>query len=579
MDVDEGAASVFVPERIDEETRMIRDMTREFLENEVMSRLDDIDAQKPGLMESLLDKAGELGLLGLSVPEEYGGFGRDFNTGTVVTEVVGEGHSFPVALLAHTGIGTLPLLYYGTKAQKEKYLPGLASGALKAAYCLTEPTAGSDALSIRTRADLSDDGKYYVLNGQKVFITNAGFADLFTVFAKVDGEHFTAFLVERGWEGISFGPEEKKMGIKGSSTRQVFFENCKVPVENVLGEIGKGHHIAFNILNIGRFKLAAACVGAAKRAHRLAVGYVKERKQFGKRLIDFGAIRHKVAEQALRLFLSESATYRVSGWINDMEHYLAAQSDDETQALLGAAREYAVESAVLKVAASEMLDYVVDQTVQMYGGYGYIEEYPAARAFRDARINRIFEGTNEINRLLSINMLVRAVMKGKLDLIGPATAVQKELMQVPPMGQAWDPASLDEEKHLIANLKKAFLMVAGTAVQSKGEALRDEQELVMALANMMIAIFEAESALIRTLALADEAGEHYRIAVKIKAREAADQVAAAGKYVLPALAGGDTLRMLRLGLKRFTRYSDYNAIEGRRRIAQLIDERGDYIFE
>ena len=579
VDADAAARSVFVPERIDEETRMIREMAREFLETEVLPRLDDIDAMQPGLMESLLDKAGELGLLGLSVPEEYGGFGRDFNTGTVVTDVVGAGHSFPVALLAHTGIGTLPLLYYGTAAQKEKYLPGLASGAIKGAYCLTEPTAGSDALSIRTRAELTPDGKHYVLNGQKVFITNAGFADLFTVFAKIDGEHFTAFLVERNWDGITLGPEEKKMGIKGSSTRQVFFENCKVPVENLLGEIGKGHHIAFNILNIGRFKLGAACVGAGKRAHQLSISYAQERKQFGKRLIEFGAMQHKIAEQALRLFLSESATYRISGWINDMENYLKAQSDDETQALLGAAREYAVETAIIKVAASEALDYIVDQTVQIHGGYGFIEEYPAARSYRDARINRIFEGTNEINRLLMINMLVRAVMKGKLDLLGPAMAVQKELMQVPPMGQTWDAGSLDEEKHIIANLKKAFLMMAGMAVQTKMEALRDEQEWVMSLANMLIAIFEAESALVRTLSLGSEAPDHYKLACKIKVREAADLVGGSARYLLPAMASGDTLRMMRLGIKRFTKYSDFNAIEARRTLARLADEKGGYIFE
>ncbi len=578
-DVDAAARSIFVPERLDEETRMIRDMTREFLETEVLPRLDAIDAMEQGLMESLLDKAGELGLLGLSVPEEYGGFGRDFNTGTVVTDVLGAGHSFPVALLAHTGIGTLPLLYYGTEAQKQKYLPGLASGAIKGAYCLTEPTAGSDALSIRTRAERTPDGKHYVLNGQKVFITNAGFADLFTVFAKIDGEHFTAFLVERSYEGITLGPEEKKMGIKGSSTRQVFFENCKVPAENLLGEIGKGHHIAFNILNIGRFKLGAACVGAGKRAHTLSVRYAQERKQFGKRLLDFGAIQHKIAEQALRIFLSESATYRISGWINDMENYLKAASKDETQALLGAAREYAVESAIIKVAASEALDYVVDQTVQIHGGYGFIEEYPAARSYRDARINRIFEGTNEINRLLTINMLVRAVMKGKLDLLGPAMAVQKELMQIPPMGVTWDADTLDEEKQIVANLKKAFLMMAGTAVQTKMEGLRDEQEWVMALANMTIAIFEAESALARTLALGPDAPEHYRLACKIKVREAADLVGGSARYLLPALASGDTLRMLRLGVKRFTKYSDFNSIEARRKLARLADRKGGYIFE
>ena len=572
------ADEIFVPEQYNEEQMMVRDMCNQFVDTEVLPVADRIDKLEPGLMPSLLEKAGAQGLLGITVPEAYGGSGKDFVTSVIVAEYLGGGYSFSVANAAHSGIGTLPILYFGTEAQKQKYVTKLATGEYKGSYGLTEPNSGSDALSAKTTAKLSADGKYYIINGQKCWITNGGFADIYTVFAKIDGEQFTAFIIERGTEGFTQGPEEHKMGIKGSSTVQLYFQDCKVPVENVLGEIGKGHIIAFNILNIGRLKLGGATLGGARRALSESVQYAKTREQFKLPIVKFGAIRHKLAEMAIRMWVGESALYRVSYNIDEQEQILLAQGKSLSESLLGAAEEYAIECAILKVFGSEVLDFVVDEGVQIHGGNGYSDEYAISKAYRDSRINRIYEGTNEINRLLTVDMVLKRAMKGKLDLMGPAMNVQKELMSIPDFGGGED-ARFAKEKQAIANFKKCILMVAGAAVQKLMMTLNKEQEILMNIADMSIITYHAESALLRLEKLTTMKGE---AAVAVQADivrtyiyDAADAINKAGKDAINSFAEGDELRMMNIGLKRFTKVDAFNSKEARRRIcAQLVADDG-----
>jgi len=574
------AKDIFISSEWSEEQIMIRDMCDEFLDTEIIPNLDRIDAMEEGLMSSIMTKAGELGLMATAIPEEYSGFGKDFNTSLLIAERTGRGHSFAVALSAHTGIGTLPILYFGTEEQKKKYLPKLASGEFKGCYCLTEPGSGSDALAAKTKAILSKDKKHYILNGQKMWITNAGFADLFIVFAQIDGKKFTAFIVEKEAPGMSLGNEERKMGIKGSSTRQVFFEDCEVPVENLLGEEGRGHIIAFNILNIGRIKLAAAVLGGSKSAADLTVQYANERKQFGRFISGFGAIQHKIAQQAVRIYATDAALYRAGQNIEEMEKQLLSEGKTFSEALLGAAEEFAIECAILKVSGSETLDFCVDEGVQTYGGYGFSSDYPMDRAYRDARINRIFEGTNEINRLLILDMFLKRALKGKLDLMTPAANVQKELMEIPDFSDN-DDGFLALEKKYIADAKKAGLMCAGAAAQKFMEKLEEEQEILMNLADMVIAIYEMESAILRaekSSILKSEKADLELDLARIYLHDAMDKINKGGREAINAFADGDVQRMMLLGLKRFTKTQPYDIIGARKRVAAEIIKENKYPF-
>jgi alkylation response protein AidB-like acyl-CoA dehydrogenase len=566
-------SQTFTPEDFNEEQKMMFDMCHQFIHTEVTPLLDRIDKLEPGLMPSLMEKTGELGLMGVSIPEEYEGLGKEFTSSIIVAEALGAGHAFSVAFSAHTGIGTLPILYFGTDAQKAKYIPSLANGKYKGSYGLTEPNSGSDALGAKTTAKLSEDGKHYILNGQKCWITNGGFADIYTVFAKIDGTQFTAFIIERGMEGFTQGQEEHKMGIKGSSTVQLYFQDCKVPVENVLGEIGKGHVIAFNILNLGRLKLCASTMGGAKMALVDALKYSKTREQFKKPIFEFGAMQHKLAEMAIRIWAVEAALYRASMWIEEKEKELLASGKPFNEALLGAAEEYAIECAILKVSGSELLDYAVDEAVQIHGGNGFSDEYNVSRAYRDSRINRIFEGTNEINRLLIVDMVLKRAMKGRLDFMGPAMAVQKELMSIPEFG-ATDETPFAEERKAIAQMKKAIFMVAGAAAQKLMMQLESEQEIIMNIADMAIDVYHAESALLRVMKMVEQKGEANCSLELDMARtylyDVADRVHKNGKDAINAFASGDEQRMMLLGIKRFTKVAPFNTKDARRRIAARL---------
>jgi alkylation response protein AidB-like acyl-CoA dehydrogenase len=580
---DTDAQEVFIPEQWNEEQKMIAQTCWDFLEQEVFPKLDEIDSMKdPKLMPSILDKAGALGLLGTSVPAELGGFGMDFNTTMLVSEIIGAGHSVAVALSAHTGIGTLPILYYGNEAQKTKYIPKLATGEWKAAYCLTEPDSGSDANSGKTKAVLSSDGKHYIINGQKMWITNGGFADVYVVFAKIDNDkNLSAFIVEKNFGGITMNEEEHKMGIKGSSTRQIFFNDCKVPVENLLSERENGFKIAVNILNVGRIKLGAAAIGGSKRTVSLAVNYAKERKQFGTSISNFGAIKHKIAEMVTKIFASESACYRAGQNIDDAYNAFLSGGMESGKARLKSLEEFAIECAILKVHGSEVLDFVTDEGVQIYGGMGFSADGPMDRAYRDSRINRIFEGTNEINRMLTIDMLMKRAMKGSIDLMTPAMAVQKELMAIPDLGTE-EEGLFAKEKKALSNLKKAGLMVAGAAVQKFMMKLSDEQEVLMNLADMLIEGYVAESTLLRVEKLIGLRGEANCQIEKemalIYLHHAIEKAQSAGRQAIYAFADGDELRLMLLGLKRFTKIDPYNLKEARRRVANHVIEKGEYPF-
>ncbi len=564
---------VFTPEDFTAEHRAIAKTTEDFWTKEIAPNLDGIQHQEPGLAVSILRKSGQLGLTGVVVPEKFGGMEMDMVSAMVVAECLSKDGSYSAWHGAQTGIGALPLLLFGTEEQKKKYLPRVATAELVAAYCLTEAHCGSDSLAARTRADLTPDGKHYILNGQKMWITNGGGADLYTVFAKVGGEKFTAFLVERAFEGVNPGAEEKKMGIKGSSTTAVFLDNVKVPVENVLGEIGRGHIIAFNILNIGRLKLGPFAIGGSKEVLRVCLKYAQERKAFGKSISEFGMIQHKLAEMAIRLYATESVSYRVIGLIEkEMGDDFSWSNPDAAKIELKAVEEFAPECSYIKVFASEMLDYVVDEGVQIHGGYGYSQEYAVERAYRDSRINRIFEGTNEINRLLATGMLLKRAQKGTLPLVEAVKKLQAELLAGPSVG-----GQEDEEGKLVANAKKIALFALGVAFQKFLNALEEQQEVVAGITDAAMNAFVMESTYLRTKKLALHGkGELAAEMCSVFLREAMETVESAARAVLAACSEGDALRTNLAVLKRFSKFEPVNAIGLRRKIAARLLEVGRY---
>ena len=578
------AQDIFIPEEFSEEQKMMAAATLDFLTKEISPNVDKMDSgNDPDFMPALMDKAGELGLLGVNIPEEYGGLGMSFNTGMLIADAVAAGGSFSTAYGAHTGIGTLPILYYGSDDQKTKYLPKLASGEWKACYCLTEPDAGSDANSGKTKAALTEDGKHYLINGQKMWISNAGFADLFIVFAKIeDDKNLTAFIVEKSFGGITMNDEERKLGIKGSSTRQVFFNDCKVPVENMLSERENGFKIAVNILNIGRIKLGCGVLGGCREVASMAVNYSNERKQFGVSISSFGAVQSKLAIMAAKTFAIESASYRAGQNIEDKIESLIAEGMTPEKAKLKGVEQFAIECAIIKVHGSEVLDWVVDQGVQVYGGMGFSEEAPMARTYRDARIARIYEGTNEINRLLLVGMILKRAMKGELDLLGPAMAVSKELTAVPSFETPDFSRPLSEQKAVIKSIKKAILMVAGKAAEKFGPKLNEEQEIVINIADMIIELYAAESTILRTEKLVAQSGEEanqlYIDMTKLYLHEAIQKVKAAGDEAIACFSSGDELRVMQMGMKRFTKTNPVNTKELRRSIAQVMIEKNKFPY-
>ena len=571
--------SIFTPGDFNEEHRMIADTTRQFMDAEVLPRIPELEAKDWNLARELVKKAAELGLVGANIPEEYGGLGLDQTSGAIISENIGRSASFATTLGAQSGIGLLPIIYFGTEAARQKYLPPIAAGDLITAYALTEAGSGSDAMAAKATAKLSEDGKEYILNGEKMFITNGGFADIFVVFAKVDGDKFSAFIVERQ-EGCKHGAEEHKMGIKGSSTTPLILADARTPVENLLGEIGKGHKIAFNILNIGRFKLGAMCLGGMKLALHESVRYANERQQFGKSISSFGAIKSKLGEMAIRTWVGEAMIYRTLGMI---EEGLGAVADSkDMDARLKAIEEYAAECSIIKVALSEYCDYVTDEMVQIFGGYGYSADYPAERAYRDTRINRIFEGTNEINRMLIPGRLMKAALSGRLALLPAAQALMDEILSPSMASFDLDESLLATEQKLAQNAKKVALMTLGTAAQKYMMGLSDQQEILMSVANIIMDTYAMESAILRTKKMSAAQGEdsvaQYAEMTRVFCNDAIERIEAEAKNTLAAMAEGDELRTLLTALRRFTKMTPMNTVAARQRIANAMIEANRYVY-
>jgi alkylation response protein AidB-like acyl-CoA dehydrogenase len=572
---------IFTPADLSDDQRLIGQTAEEFVAKEVMPEIPAMEAHKEGVMANALKKAGEIGLLGGAIPEAYGGSGLDKVSATVLAEKLSGYASFAVSHGGHAGIGTIPIVYFGTEDQKKKYLPRIATGELLSCYCLSEPQAGSDSLAARTRAVLSPDGRNWILNGQKMWITNGGFADVFVVFAKVDGEKFSCFIVEKGTPGFSVGPEEKKMGIRGSSTVPIFFENAPVPKENLLHEIGRGHIVAFNTLNVGRFSLGAYCLGGSKHVLAASSKYSKERTAFGKQLHEFGLIKSYLGEMAIRMYAVESMIYRSAGMV---ESALGSSHPgaDKTKQAMQMLEEYAIESSISKIVGSETVDFCVDAGVQIFGGYGFHEDYPVARAYRDSRINRIFEGTNEINRLLIVQMLMKRAMAGVLPLIPAAMKLSEEILAGPSFEEA-PSGTFAEEERVLEQAKKIFLLASGAAMQRFRESLADQQEIVAALANIVMDVYAMESSLRRAQKSSAMRGESAAGAMIDAARaylyDAMDRIEKEARTALAATAEGDTLITQLAVLRRFAKHAPVDTIALRRRVADAVLAQDRYPFE
>ncbi|HKN37072.1 MAG TPA: acyl-CoA dehydrogenase family protein [Terriglobales bacterium] len=573
-------SEIFTPEDFSEQHQLIAQTAEDFAVNEIIPNAEKIEHKDFSITRDLLKKAGELGLSSVDIPEAYGGMEMDKVSSAIIADHVAKYAGFATTWGGHTGIGTLPIVYFGTEEQKKKYLPRLATGEIVGAYALSEASSGSDALNCRARAELSKDGKQYILNGEKMWITNAGFADLFTVFAKINGEKFTAFLVEKNFPGFSIGAEEHKMGIRGSSTCPIILNDCQVPVENLLGEAGKGHVIAFNILNVGRFKLGAMCVGGARVSMENAIAYAKQRKAFGKVIADFGLVREKLANMAVDIYTGESLVYRTVGMMDVALSEVDKAAPDAMQQIRKAIEEYAVECSIIKVWGSEMIDYVVDETVQIYGGYGFVEEYPAERAYRDARINRIFEGTNEINRLIITGFLLKRAMSGQLPLRPAIKKLMDEVLAGPSMGEEME-GPLADERRLVAKAKKLGLFAAGAATQKYMQAIQDQQEVMGAIADVVIETYAMETAVLRTQKLIENNGEaasELPIAMtQVYLSQAMEKIEAAARKVIAAVADGDMMRTQMAILRRLAKHEPFNTIAARQKIAQRVIDAGKYV--